>query len=294
MSSDKVSAAETRSETVVSILDGATGWEPLSGGLAHHVRRVRLADGRPAVVKQTPASSQNPPGMFALEAAGLRALHEIGGVPTPEVYEVTEHHLVLAALAPRPDTDRYWEEAGRTIARLHSVTGSTFGWPEDGWLGLLPQHNKQTDDGHEFFATHRLLRYAAEPKVQQVLDPTDLTRLERICERLPELLPSAPAVLTHGDLWRNNLIATDQGTPVLIDPAVHWNWAEADLSMIYSVDRPPEPFFAAYEEAAAPQPGWRDRMDLLNLREQLSVLAHFGSDLPDWVRDTKAVLRKYS
>lgn len=170
MSSDEVSAADPRTGTVASILDGATGWEPLAGGLAHHVQRVRLADGRPAVVKQTPASSQIPPGMFALEAAGLRALRDLGGVQTPEVYEVTEHHLVLAALAPRTDTDRYWEEAGRAIARLHSVQGSAFGWPEDGWLGLLPQHNQQTSDGHEFFATHRLLRYATEPKVQQVLD----------------------------------------------------------------------------------------------------------------------------
>ncbi|WP_432941398.1 fructosamine kinase family protein [Kribbella sp. CA-253562] len=36
-------------------------------------------------------------------------------------------------------------------------------------------------------------------------------------------------MLTHGDLWHANVIATADGTPVFIDPAVSWMWGEVDL-----------------------------------------------------------------
>ncbi|MFF0372543.1 fructosamine kinase family protein [Micromonospora sp. NPDC005087] len=33
-------------------------------------------------------------------------------------------------------------------------------------------------------------------------------------------LPDRPACLTHGDLWAQNILATPDGQPALIDPAV--------------------------------------------------------------------------
>jgi fructosamine-3-kinase len=63
---------------------------------------------------------------------------------------------------------------------------------------------------------------------------------------------------------------------VFIDPAVCWMWAEADLSMAYCTGGVPDRFFGAYHELRPPMDGWRERMELLNLRELLSVVAHFG------------------
>jgi hypothetical protein len=37
----------------------------------------------------------------------------------------------------RPDTDAFWEAAGRAVAGLHAVRADRFGWPRDGRLGLL-------------------------------------------------------------------------------------------------------------------------------------------------------------
>ncbi|MEV0486025.1 fructosamine kinase family protein [Streptomyces sp. NPDC050508] len=220
---------------------------PLSGGAVNDVWRVTLADGTAYVLK---GSLHAPAGLFPLEAAGLRALHELAGTRTPRVFEVSAHHLLMEALQPRPDTDEFWESAGRAFAALHSVSGDQFGWDTDGWLGLLPQENGWAADGHEFVAEHRILRYLREPKVRSALEPADLAGLERICERLPQLVPVSPSVLNHGDLWRGNVAADPAGRPVFIDPAVCWMWAEADLSMMYCCDPPPDCFFRAYEEVS--------------------------------------------
>ncbi|MER5214966.1 fructosamine kinase family protein [Streptomyces sp. NPDC002838] len=274
------------SAVVPSVVDA----EPLSGGAVNDAWRLTLADGSAYVLK---GSVDAPAGLFPLEAAGLRALHERAGIRTPRVFEVSAHHVLMEALQPRPDTDDFWEAAGRTFAELHAVRGDRFGWDTDGWLGLLPQENGWTDDGHEFFAERRIRRYLREPKVRGALAPADLSGLERICERLPQLVPASPSVLNHGDLWRGNIVADPAGEPVFIDPAVCWTWAESDLSMMYCCDPPPDRFFRAYEEISPLADSWRERMPLLHLREHLSVLAHFGA-YGDTVAQVRDVVRTFS
>ncbi|MFE2040301.1 fructosamine kinase family protein [Streptomyces sp. NPDC059477] len=267
------------------------GAEPLTGGVANDVWRLTLADGSHLVLKGT---SNAPATLFPIEAQGLRVLAEPGGLQVPRVIEVSARHLLLESLeADLPGTDAYWEAAGRAVAALHSVRGDRFGWDSDGWLGLLPQENGWMDDGHEFFAERRILRYVREPKVRQALDAADVAGLERICARLPELVPPAPAVLNHGDLWQGNMVATVGGEPAFIDPAVCWMWAESELSMLYCTAPPPERFFGAYQEISPPADGWRERMPLLHLREHLSALAHFGA-VGNHVAEIRAVIRAFS
>jgi fructosamine-3-kinase/acyl carrier protein len=264
--------------------------EPLSGGGANEVWGVSLADGAALVVKCTSGVDD---GAFPSEADGLEALRLHGGVRTPRVIEVSPRHLVLEKMLPATDSPRFWEEAGRAVAGLHSVRGERFGWTADGWLGLLRQENTWTDDGHEFFTVHRVLRYLREPKVLATLDAVDLIALERICDRLPSLVPAMPCVLNHGDLYRDNIVSNGQGEPVFIDPAVCWMWPESDLSMMYCTGRTPDSFFKAYEEVSPLNDGWRERMPLLHLRELLSVVAHFG-DSADCVARIRSIIRAFS
>jgi fructosamine-3-kinase len=259
--------------------------DQLTGGYANTTWRVQLAD-RTVVVK----TSDIP--VFAIEAAGLSVLRT-AGLRTPDVLDVGPNFLTLEALDPNPpDSDEFWEAAGRAIADLHTRTSDRHGWPENGWLGQLPQDNRWDADGHRFFATSRILRYLPEPKVEAALTSADRARIERLCDRIDQLLPTAPAVLTHGDLWRANVVATNDGRPAFIDPSVSWTWAELDLSMMFCTGGVPDRFFAAYHEIHPPVPGWRERMELLNLKELLSVIGQLGP-VEDTVARVRTVLDTY-
>src|SRR5690349_7257273 len=209
---------------------------PAAGGVVALAGLATLRDGRQVFAKTLPVTNS---GLFAVEAEGLRALAESGGANTPEVLASTPDLLVLAAMRPRGTDAAFWESAGRMLARVHvTAVGDKFGWHRDGWLGRLRQENTWTSDGCEFFAQRRILRWLSEPLVEAAFDAGDRSALERLCAALPEVMPVRPPVLNHGDLWTENMVATPAGDAVFIDPAVSYTWAESDLSMVWSANRP--------------------------------------------------------
>jgi len=249
----------------------------LAGGNHRTTWLLIRSDGSQVVVK---SGQHLPTGLFLAEAEGLAAIAATGALNTPTVLHCGPSQLVLEALLPPPvDDASFWEEAGRAVAALHATPGPAHGWHRDNWLGMLPQHNAWTVDGHEFFIRNRVIRFLNDPRTQAALGSDGIAGIERICSRFYDLVPSMPPVLCHGDLWTGNFLATDDGQPAVVDPAVAYSWAEVDISMMYCEMPPPDRFFDAYHEVHPASPGWRERMKLLHLRELLSVLAHFG-DLP--------------
>ncbi|MEV0716506.1 fructosamine kinase family protein [Asanoa sp. NPDC050611] len=265
--------------------------EPATGGLAALAGIATRQDAPSVFVK---AFADAPDGdAFAAEAEGLAALRDLGGTATPEVILANRELLVLSMLRPRPRSETFWEQFAHALARLHtSTTHPRFGWHRDNWLGRRRQVNTWTDDGFAFFAQHRLLRWLPEPRVEAALDPADRAALERLCQRLPELLPDRPACLTHGDLWAQNVLATPDGQPALIDPAVSYMWAEVDLAHVWTTAPPPEAhrFFAVYAELTSLDRDWPARMPIVQLRQHLAVLAQFDDDwgAADQIRATLA------
>jgi fructosamine-3-kinase len=276
-------------------LTDVTAVEEATGGLAALAGLATRRDQPPLFVKtfaQPPADD-----LFAAEADGLRALAELGGVHTPEVVLADRELLVLSTLRPQPESESFWEQVGHAMARLHTGTvHERFGWHRDNWLGRYRQDNTWDTDGYTFFAQRRLLRWLPEARVQAALDPADRAALERLCERLPELLPPRPACLTHGDLWAQNVLATDDGQPALIDPAVSYMWAEVDLAHLWTTAPPPQArrCFDVYAEATGLDADWPARMPIIQLRQHLAVIAQFDHDwgAADQVRATLAPFRR--
>ena len=264
----------------------------LPGGFANPVWLCELDNGDEVVIK---VSTEANADIFVIEAAGLEALTTLGGLTTPRVLEVGPKSIVLEALDHLlPDGEEFWRSAGRSAARMHRDTAhARFGWEADGWLGLLPQRNSWDTQGHRFFAENRVLRYLGEPRVDTALDAADRAGIERVCARLPKLIPDTGACLTHGDMWRNNIIADGAGRPVFLDPAVSYVWAEVDVAHMLCSGGVPESFFTAYAEIRPLDPNWREHARILNLRQLLAMLAG-GVPIPTIVTSIREIVRAYA
>jgi fructosamine-3-kinase len=251
----------------------------VTGGVVAVAGLVRLRDGTELFAKTLLGSD---PDVFPIESAGLAALRELGGATTPDVLLASPRLLVLERMRPRRDDEDFWEQLAHMLAAVHaSGVSDRFGWHRDGRLGWMRQDNTWEEDGYSFYAQRRILCWLPAPEVEAAFDRAERQALERLCAALPELVPPQPACLTHGDLWQENVVATRDGAPVLIDPAVSYTWPEVDLSMLWCSPRPAaaDRFFAVYREIAPLQDGWEARMPVLYLRELLSTIAH-GAD--DW------------
>jgi len=257
------------------------------GGCIHRACVLHTAGGGRYFLKTNP---DPPAGIFVAEAAGLKALQVPGGPAIPGVFLVGEKFLLLEDLQPAPRQKDFWPVYGRQLAHIHRQTHPRFGFPEDNYIGSSPQLNGWMDDGVDFFREKRLIPQLRWGRETGWLTPADLRQCEKLLDKLEDLIPEQPAVLVHGDLWSGNLITDSEGRPALIDPAVYYGWAEADLAMADLFGRYPDSFYAAYTELNPLPSGYRERYPLYNLYHLLNHLNLFGRSYLPGVRE---VLRRF-
>lgn len=266
-----------------------TGAEAVGGGCINDGRMLTTERG-PQLFLKTNLSA--PPEMFAREAEGLAALAEASGGPrVPQPLLAGEHFLLLEYLAPAPRRAGAWEEFGQQLAHLHTNTALQFGFGHANFVGATPQPNGWLSDGFQFFAERRLLFQGKLARERGLLDAKRLQQLERLTDRLRDLVPEQPASLSHGDLWSGNVIAGPEGRLCLIDPAAHYGWAEAELAMTTLFGGFPESFYRAYESLRPLASGYRSRFDLYNLYHLLNHLNLFGRS---YLGQVAAIIQTYA
>ena len=230
----------------------------LSGGDLSQVFRVLLQDGGAMIAKQ---------GATAIaEAAMLRAI-SASGVPAPNVHAAEGEWLLMEEVAHDGAVHAAWPDLGRALGLLHGVRETRYGWPADHCFGPVRIENGWAETWPSFWAERRLRCHLPH------LPVTLGRRIERLADRLGELLPDRPdAALLHGDLWSGNILVADGKVRALIDPACYHGHREVDLAMLSLFDRPPPSFFGAL----APEPGWRERQPIYRLWPLVVHLRLFG------------------
>jgi len=274
-----IASPELLAALQISVSDAAGSFRierttPVAGGCIHRCFILEGGD-RKYFAKINDRSQVN---SFAAEADGLAALSAAGArVPVPlcQGQAGKQAFLVLEHLELRGDGD--YTALGRSLAKVHSIRGESFGWRRNNYIGRTPQLNRCSPSWSDFWCEARLgpqLDLARKNGFGESL----LKKGEQLAEAVPGLLSEhAPAAsLLHGDLWSGNAGFLADGTPVFFDPAVYWGDREADLAMTELFGGFPQDFYSAYAKAAPLDPGYAVRKTLYNLYHVLNHANLFG------------------
>lgn len=274
----------TLPKTLLAVLETLLGrvmeTTPVGGGDISQAARLRLAEGRQALVKWQARAT---PGLFSAEKRGLELLRSAGALRIPKVLAQSEASAERPAFIVLEWLDTGSKSAvsaailGTGLAALHQVAGSAFGLDHDNFIGANPQSNQLNDNWLTFFRERRLAFQMELTRRNGYLPPQRARLLEKLLVRLGDWLPADPLVsLLHGDLWGGNWLALASGEPALIDPAIYYGHREADLAFTELFGGFPSAFYTAYQAAWPLDPGYEERKDLYNLYHLLNHLNLFG------------------
>jgi len=260
----------------------------VGGGCIHETFLIQTDSGDRYFLKQ---NYQTASDIFEKEANGLNALRVPGGPVVPEVFLVGAEYLLLEDLQPKSRSRDFWQLLGQQLAQVHNQVNELFGYQENNYIGSNSQLNSWMQNGHDFFGERRIKPQLRMAQKQSLLQTQDIRKLEGLMAKLPELIPEQPASLIHGDLWSGNLMANKRGMPAIIDPAVYYGWAEADLAMTDLFGSYPAEFYSAYNEIRPLAPGYRSRYKIYNLYHLLNHLNLFGKE---YLSQIRMVLAQYT
>ncbi|MBW9204322.1 fructosamine kinase family protein [Mumia sp. zg.B53] len=247
---------------------------PVAGGDTNTATRLRLTDGRSAVLKTRP---QVPHDFYTAEAEGLQWLGE-AGAPVPQVLGVSADCLVVSWIEPGKATADAAESLGRALAATHRAGADEFGYPRDGYIGLAPLPNKPAPTWTEFYTTRRILPYLKVAVDRGAMTTEDAAPVEEVVRRIDDFAgPPEPPARIHGDLWSGNVVWSTEDRAFLIDPAAHGCHRETDLAMLalFGIQHL-QRILDAYIETFPLADGWHERVPLHQLHPLLVHAALFG------------------
>jgi len=214
------------------------------------------------------------------EAHGLETLRRaaIGtGIDVPNVIHVDHQTLTLPFIRSTRCSAPQWKTLGEGLASIHAQPQRRFGFEVDNYIGLNRQPNSFSDSWGDFFVQQRLgfqIGLIADPQRRRDYSQ----RLRQQAPRLSEFLDAervSPSLL-HGDLWNGNVLCGEDDRVWLIDPAVYYGDAEADLAMTELFGGFPAQFYSAYRARRPESANGALKRPIYNLYHYLNHLNLFG------------------
>jgi len=239
------------------------------------------------------------PKMFEKEAEGLQLLKENCSLRIPEVIlaaEIGNEALLVMEFIEGKSVDENEDKQlhsalGKGLADLHKSSHEWYGLNHDNFMGSLIQENRFRETMSNFWINNRL-----KPQIKIAYDggkfsKNDLQDMERIYEKVDEIIPQEASALIHGDLWSGNIMFSKDGKPCIYDPAISYSHREVDLAMSNMFNALDPAFYDAYNEAFPLEANWKERIDFWNLYPFLIHVNLFGAS---YLSTCRSIIRAYS
>jgi len=250
----------------------------LSGGCISDSYKITTNDNSNFFLKINPSASND---MFFKEANGLIELEKASAIRIPKVLASDKDYIILEFIASGNKKKNFFEDFGKNFAKMHKHTSDNFGFYEDNYIGSNPQKNipteKEKKDWISFYFNNRILFQLH--LADNLGNSTDelrkgISKLENKIESIIKTLEK-PSLL-HGDLWGGNYMVDENGSAVLIDPAVYYGNREADIGMTKLFGGFSSEFYTAYNEEFPLEDGYKYRENIYKLYHVLNHLNLFG------------------
>ncbi|BAZ15504.1 hypothetical protein NIES4071_73760 [Calothrix sp. NIES-4071] len=216
--------------------------------------------------------------MFSAEALGLQQMYDTHTIRVPKPLcwgsAGNQSYIVMEWLEIGSGGNKAWKEMGRHLAAMHKVKQNRFGWDMNNTIGSTTQINTWTDSWVEFYTEHRL---GYQFKLGR-RKGGHFQASEELLAAIPELLAGHEPYpsLVHGDLWGGNAGCTNDGTPVIFDPATYYGDREVDIAMTELFGGFSPAFYRGYNEVFPLDEGYEQRKVLYNLYHIVNHFNLFG------------------
>jgi protein-ribulosamine 3-kinase len=270
----------TRASEIVSV-------KPVGGGCINQTYSVKTKASH-FFVKINSASRY--PGMFEAEARGLGLLAAAGELAVPKVFGSGSADgnlfLVLEFIESRTQSNDFWKNFGRGLARLHKFNGNKYGLDHNNYIGSLGQSNNQMEVWEDFFVSQRLLPQIKLAKQNGLMPRSIENMFSNLFNHLGDFFPPQKPSLIHGDLWAGNFMTNSTGYAILIDPAVYYGHRYMDLGMTKLFGGFSEQFYFFYNEEFPLEKEWQKGLDIANLYPLMVHVNLFGASYLSGVSQT--------